>query len=157
MINTKQVAGRRSVRYTSLDDVVKEARQFANSDVRELGNWSQGQIYEHLARSLNGSIDGIELFFSAPVRWIMSLLMKKKFLEREIPAGFASIEEFVPAATTPAEGIASLEKAVARQAAEPHRVIHPGLGNIGREGWAKFHLRHAELHMSFIVPQDSSS
>jgi hypothetical protein len=29
--------------------------------------------------------------------------------------------------------------------------MHPAFGNIGREGWDQFNLRHAELHMSFLV------
>lgn len=153
MVSTKKVQGRRRVRYESFDDLLSEARQFSEGEVRSLGNWSQGQIYEHLARSLDASIDGMGMSFPAPLRWMMTLLMKRKFLEEEIPAGFSSPGKYCPEETSAAEGLASLQRAIARQAVEPERIMHPGLGHIGRDGWDKFHLRHAELHMSFLIPE----
>lgn len=153
MVNTKKVKGRREVRYESFDDLLIDARRFAKTQVCCLGNWSPGQIFEHLARSLDGSIDGIDFAMPAPVRWIMSLLMKKKFLEGELPAGFKSSDSMIPGDTSVKDGLASLEMAITRQNQEPNRVMHPGFGNISRESWGKFHLRHAELHMSFLVPE----
>ncbi len=155
MINTKKVQGRRTVRYASLDELLADARSLAAADVRMLGNWSRGQIYEHLAMTLNSSIDGFDMSFPAPLRLIMALFMKKKFLEREVPSGFSAPDNFRPDDMPVEEGLASLEQAIVRQAAESKRAIHPGLGNLSRDEWTKFHLRHAEMHMSFIVPVKS--
>lgn len=153
-INTKKVQGRRLVRYASMDDFIGDVKRLTEIPVRTLGNWSQGQIYMHLARSLDGSIDGIDMKVPAPMRWIMTLLFKKKFLEVAIPPGFPAPEgPMRPDETSVADGLAALENAVARQKNEASRVPHPGFGNIGRDGWDKFNLRHAEMHMSFIVEE----
>lgn len=153
-INTKKVQGRRLVRYASMDDFIGDVKRLTEIPVRTLGNWSQGQIYRHLARSLDGSIDGIDMKVPAPMRWIMTLLFKKKFLEVAIPPGFPAPEgPMRPDETSVADGLAALENAVARQKNEASRVPHPGFGNIGRDGWDKFNLRHAEMHMSFIVEE----
>ncbi|GAB4136073.1 MAG: DUF1569 domain-containing protein [Planctomycetaceae bacterium] len=155
-INTKKVHGRRNVRYESLDEFLNDAKRLAQSEVRTLGNWSQGQIYEHLARSLNSSIDGMGFSLAAPLRWMLTIFMKRKFLKKEIPAGFKSTDKFIPEKTSVEAGLASLENAIVRQQQETKRVPHPAFGNIGLEGWNDFHLRHAEMHMSFLVNGDQT-
>jgi hypothetical protein len=154
-VNTKKVEGRRKVRYSSLDEFLQEAERLSQADVRMLGNWSQGQIYGHLARTMDGSIDGMNFLMPAPVRFLMSFLMKRKFLYGALPAGFKSAPEFVPDGTSLEVELAALRKAVARQNEEPNRVLHPAFGNIGKEGWINCHLRHAELHLSFLVEAES--
>lgn len=150
-INTKKVSGRRPVRYESFDALLADARRLAQSDARALGNWSPGQIYEHLARSLNSSIDGMGFALPAPVRWIMSTFMKRRFLKQAIPAGFRTTGQFAPEEISTAAGLESLERAIARQKQEPQRAAHPAFGKITRSEWDDFHLRHAELHMSFLT------
>ena len=152
MINTKKVTGRRQVSYASLDEFLADAERLANKEeVRTLGNWSQGQIYEHLARALDTSIDGVDISFPAPARWLMTLLMKKKFLYKELPAGFKVSGKVVPDETTVEQGLNSLRQAVERQKADSTRVPHPGFGKLSLDEWEAFNLRHAELHMSFLV------
>ncbi len=150
-INTKKVQGRRKVRYESLDELLADAQRLSETEVCALGNWSQGQIYEHLARSFNSSIDGVGFSLPAPVRWLMSLLMKQKYLKKEVPAGFKTTDQFMPGETSVEEGLSSLQRAIARQKQESRRTSHPVFGDIGREGWNDFNLRHAEMHMSFLV------
>jgi hypothetical protein len=154
MINTKQVTGRREVRYETMEELLDEAKRLTGTQVRRLGNWSPGQVYEHLARSFDGSIDGFDMSMPAPVRWLMSLLMKKKMLYRSIPAGFKSTPKFIAGETSDEAGLANLEKAIERQKSESSRVMHPGFGNLTREEWEAFHLRHAEMHMSFLEPEE---
>jgi hypothetical protein len=150
-VNTKKVEGRRNVRYASLDELLADAQRFATGNAKTLGNWSPGQIYEHLARSLDSSIDGFDMSFPAPLRWMMSLFMKKKFLTKELPPGFKSPDKYVPDETPVEEGLAALTKAIGRQKQESHRVPHPGFGKLSLDEWNDFHLRHAEMHMSFLA------
>ena len=157
MVNTKTVRGRRKVRYESLDDLLAEAERLADVPVRTLGNWSQGQIYDHLARSLDSSIDGVGFQLPLPMRMMLSLFMKKKFLKKELPPGLRSTPRFDPAETTVSEALEALRKSVARQQNESARVPHPAFCNIVRDGWNDFHLRHAERHMSFLVNGDSTA
>ena len=149
-IATKRVQGRRQVRYETLDQFLSDAERLAETPVNTLGNWSQGQIYEHLARSLDVSIDGTNLFPS-PMRLMLNLLFKNKFLHKALPAGFAAPASFVPDATTVDQGLSSLRQAAKRQEEVSERAPHPGFGKFTRAEWDLFHLRHAEMHMSFIV------
>jgi len=151
-INTKKVPGRREVRYESLDELLADAKRFSGNDIKTLGNWSQGQIFEHIARSMDSSIDGAGFSFPAPLQWLMSLFMKKKFLTKTLPPGFKTTAQFDPEKTSAEEGLASLEKAIERQKNVSERAPHPGFGNIGKEGWDDFNLRHSEMHMSFLIP-----
>lgn len=156
-VNTKRVVGRRLVRYDSLADLLDDAKRLSQVEVRSLGNWSPGQVYEHLARSLDASIDGMDFSLPAPARWLMTLLMKKKFLKEKLPPGFKSSAAFVPSETTTEAGLVSLERAVLRQQQESSRAPHPAFGRIGRDGWTEFHLRHAEMHMSFLHDGEGAS
>lgn len=139
------------MRYESLQEFLKDAERLASTEVKTLGNWSQGQIYEHLARSMNGSVDGVGFMLPAPVRWVMSLLFKNRFINKAIPAGFKSSEKFVAEDTISLDSaLQSLRTAVERLEQEPNRVPHPAFGQISREEWDKFNLRHAEMHMGFL-------
>ena len=156
-VNAKKVQGRRTVRYESYGDFIADAEQMALADFQTLGNWSLGQILKHLAQSVDSSIDGAGFSLPAPVRWVMSLLMKKKFLTKPIPAGFKTTKEFTPEETTIEEGLALLRRAVDRQGKETKRADHPGFGKITAQEWTEFNLRHAELHMSFVVPNEAQT
>ncbi|GIT29654.1 MAG: hypothetical protein Ct9H300mP1_17000 [Planctomycetaceae bacterium] len=47
-----------------------------------------------------------------------------------------------------------LEAAAQRLLTTPPTALHPYLGRMSDREWLALHLRHAELHMSFVVPQD---
>lgn len=151
-VNTTKVQGRRQVHYNSYADLLADAEKMASAKVKTLGNWSYGQILKHVAQSTDSSIDGSGFALPAPVRWIFTLLMKGKYLTRPIPAGFKAPKQFQPQETNVDEAIALLRNAIARQEAEERRAMHPAFGMISKEEWTQFNLRHAEMHMSFVVP-----
>lgn len=153
---TKKVQGRRTVRYETLDDLLADAEQLATSDIRTLGNWSLGQILKHIAMALDSSIDGSDFRLPAPVRFLMTLLMKRKFLTKALPPGFKSTKKFIPDETSTEDGLAALRKAVERQEKESKRVPHPGFGTLTKQEWNDFNLRHAEMHMSFVILNDKT-
>ncbi|QDV52262.1 DUF1569 domain-containing protein [Gimesia fumaroli] len=151
-VKTKKIQGRRSVHYNSLDDLLADAEQMANSNVHTIGNWSLGQILMHLAISQNASIDGFGFCFPAPMRLIVRLFMKRKFLSKGIPPGLNAPARMTPEETSIEEGLAALEAAIKRQQLEARNADHPAFGMLSPEEWDRFHLRHAEMHMSFVVP-----
>ena len=155
-VNTKKVSGRRAVRYESLDELLADAERIAKSDVETLGNWSPGQVYAHLAKTMNCSIDGFDFSMPAPVRLMLTLFMKRKFFKKEIPAGFKSTASFIPDQTTAEEGLKALQDSIVRLQNESKRAPHPGFGKISRDDWNDFHKRHAEMHMSFLVDRDAT-
>lgn len=157
-VQTKTVAGRRKVAYESYEDLLADAEEMAHGVVQTLGNWSLAQIFTHLAASFEGSIDGLP--FRAPwgVR-LMASMMKRKFLSQPLPAGFAIDQqartklEPNPTVSTN-EALDALRFAVSRCQTEAQRASHPVFGNLSKDEWDQFNLRHAEMHMSFVVPAE---
>ena len=60
-IETSKVQNRRKLQYASLQDVLADAEHLTRGGCNTLGNWSAGQIFLHLARSFNDSIDGSDM------------------------------------------------------------------------------------------------
>ena len=157
-VNTKKVIDRREVHYESLQDLLADAERLAGSDVRTVGNWTLGQIFIHLAQSMDSSIDGTEMKFPWIMKKVFGLIMnKEKMLNNPLPPGFKIPKkgqaQFSPDPSTSTEdGISALRAAIERCQNEASRAEHPAFGELTREEWDKFHLRHAELHMSFVKP-----
>jgi hypothetical protein len=155
-VNTAKVQGRRKLDYASFDELLADADRMTSGPVKTLGNWSAGQIFKHLAIICNGSIDGLPVTFPWHFR-ILVKLFKNKLFSMDMPPGYhmkpenAKITE--PGPTSAEEGLAALRAAIARLQYESHRAKHPLLGNLTREQWDKIHLKHASLHMSFLVLQ----
>ena len=49
-----------------------------------------------------------------------------------------------------------LDSALARYEIEPQRAPHPFLGMLASQEYTSMHLRHCELHMSFVVPDETA-
>ncbi|CAN5195137.1 hypothetical protein BH10PLA2_BH10PLA2_19120 [soil metagenome] len=156
-VNVKHVKNRRAIQYRSLDDLVQDARQLCQSQVRTLGNKSYGEILEHLAVCMNGCIDGSKLKIPWPIRTVARLL-KKRILNGGLSPGFRHTRANDALVWTqhPLDcqvAFAKVEQAVKRLQAETKRSSHPVLGKLSHEEWNTFHLRHSEMHMSFVVPE----
>lgn len=155
-INTAKIEGRRQLKYTSLNEMLTDADRLSTSRVKVLGNWSQGQIYRHLALAFNGSIDGLTMTFPWYIR-IVGRMFKKKLLAGAMPAGLklpADGQNMIPPPVSTKEGLADLHTAVARLERETKRAKHPVFGDMTKEEWNTAHLNHASLHMSFLIPQE---
>jgi hypothetical protein len=155
-INTAKVKSRRKLRFTSFDELLADVDRLSSGSVKVLGNWSPGQIFRHLARAYNGSIDGFTITFPLHLR-LVAKVFRKKLLTMQMPAGFklprngaATLE---PPSTSTEEGAAELRAAVARLQREPRRAKHPMFGELTREEWDRVHLTHASLHLSFLIPE----
>ena len=156
-VETKSVANRRQVSYENFDDLLADAESLAGQQVETLGNWSFAQILEHLAISLEGSIDGLPFKAPWPMRVVGKLFLKNKFLNGALPPGFQIPDSARPVvypdeAITVEASLEHLRRAIARCRNEPGRASHPLLDNLSQDEWDRFSLRHAELHMSFIRP-----
>ena len=150
-VDTKTVTGRREVRYETMEELLEDVKNYSGTDVKMIGNWSQGQIFKHLADTMDLSIDGFGMKFPLPLRIFVKLFMKNKFLYKAIPSGFKAPDQFQPDETSTEEGVELITKAIARQQEDSNRALHPGFGTLTLEEWTQFHLRHAEMHMSFMT------
>jgi hypothetical protein len=160
LVKTAKVQGRRVLHFDTIDEMLAEAEKLAASNVRCLGNWSEGQILKHLAVTLESAVTGID--FSPP--WIFRIIarmMKKQFLKKSMRPGFQMPEamerSFMPPNNVSAgEGIQALRSAVStfKSATElpPNNVFGP----MTHDEAEQFHLRHAEMHLSFLIPETSA-
>lgn len=153
-VNTKQVAGRRELHFDSYDQILGDVHRLAARPYRQLGNWSLGDICQHLAKSIDMAIDGSNAQFPWLLRKIAPLL-KNRFISRPIPAGYTIPPDsgVEPDPEQTAAGVATLEKSVQRIRELDHRQPHPLFGSLTREQWDQFQFRHCELHLSFLVPE----
>jgi hypothetical protein len=154
-VDTSKVTNRRSLHFHSLDEMLADVETLAQGKIRTLGNWSAGQILEHLARTMNKSIDGFEDVPPWPIRLLGRWYFKGQMLKHGMRAGFLhrgkGAEEFVPAPTSFDEGLNAFRRAVHRQQTDTKRVASPFFGLMTNEEWEQLHCRHAELHLSFLL------
>ncbi len=158
-VNTKRVTGRRTVHYESFSEILADAERLAAIPTRTLGNWSVGQIYTHLARSIDVMIDGAPVSAPLPMRWFLRAI-KGWILKRPLPTGYRLPKQaarLVPEPTISTEaGLACLRTAIDRIQTTESRAPHPAFGRCSREDWDAFQFRHCETHMSFIVPETNA-
>jgi hypothetical protein len=153
-VDSSRVQGRRQLRSTSYDELLADARSLASCPTRQLGNWSLGQICEHLAQGIGVALDGPPFKPSWFVRTLGPLL-KKRYISRPMPPGFKlprKAGRLIPAPTDAAQGLAALENAIARLERTDERLPHFVFGPMTRDEWDQLNFRHAEMHLSFIVP-----
>lgn len=154
-VDTKRVTGRRKLHYADYPELLADVRALAGRPYRRLGNWSLGQICQHLAGAVDMAIDGPSFKLALVLR-LVGPLLKKRLLRGPLTPGFKVPRgggTLIPKTDDDAAGVAALEKAVGRLDATSQRKPHPLLGRLTREEWDQFELRHAELHLSFLVPE----
>ncbi len=155
MVDTKKVTSRRKLRFETLDEVLVEAERLARMPLRLLGNWSYGQILEHLATTIDHYYEGLPGKPSLLMRWILLPLMKNNLLTKGMPAGIQlpkSAAALMPNPTEIQPALEHLRKAIERLKEESPRKPSPFFGDMAPQEWVALTLRHAELHLSFVVP-----
>ena len=153
MVDTKTVT-RRQIAYANLDEVVADANRLVAAGAATSGNWSLGQILEHVATVMDKSIDGFEVWPPLPVRLVGRWFLKKRFLKEGMPAGFQLkgpiAKELLPPAVEPRQALDHLRRAVQRLQEDQNRADHPFFGRLTFDESNRINCRHAELHFSFI-------
>ncbi len=160
-VNTAKVADRRRLHFGGLDELRAEVERLAAArEVRTLGNWSAGQVLVHLAVVMEKSIDGFEYRFAPPMQ-LLARLLKNRFLTKPMRPGMKmplrAYQELGPPPAEFAEGLDRLRRALNRLQTEPHGAAHPVFGAFTADEWARLHCRHAEMHLSFLVPESGAA
>jgi Protein of unknown function (DUF1569) len=156
-VKTSKVAGRRELHFTKIAEIQADAESLARGNVRQLGNWTLGTALAHLARTMKMSLDGAHFRPNFMIR-LFAPLIKKRLLRGPMSPGFklppAAAKELVPETPLSTEqGLNELGAAIERLNRESKRAPSPVFGQMTREEWDQLHLRHAELHLSFFVPE----
>lgn len=159
---TNVARNRRTLRFESFDDVLNDAERLVMANAGTVGKWTLGQILEHLAITMEKSIDGFQSRAAWPIRLLARTLMKEKVLRDGMRAGFRlpknAEAELVCAAADTQTALDRLRRAVTRLRNECGRAPHPAFGKLAINEWNQLHLRHAELHLSFACDlQDPDS
>ncbi|MEO0963711.1 MAG: DUF1569 domain-containing protein [Planctomycetota bacterium] len=159
-IDTKKVAGRREVRYGTLDDALADVEALvAAGPVRALGNWTAAMNVQHVAFPIGFAVDGYppEAAKTPFLVKTMMRLMKNRVLEKGFGPGIKPppdiAKTFAPDPDVTMD--AALELFRANLAAARQRGMaqpNPLLGRLTPDEYERFNCRHAELHFSFIVP-----
>jgi len=154
-VDTRQ-ARRRPLRFNSLAEMKAEIDRLAVMQVRPTGNWSLAQAIDHLAAIMEGSLDGI----AAQAPWfirMLSPLFRHKALHKGIDPGIQLTGKM--RAVLPLDDV-TIDKAMDRM----NRVFarlgdgetmarrSPVFGTMTHDDWSLLHMRHAELHLSFMHP-----
>lgn len=151
---------RRTVDYSTLEEVRLDAEAIAAGPYTTVGAWTYGQILDHLAKAIHASIDGFP--FKAPLYMRLAApLVKNSVLTKRMQPGWKlpkSADSYLPPSdVTVEDALDRLVKGIDRLDTANPEAAHPVFGKLAREEWIQLHLRHAELHMSFVVPTESSS
>jgi len=160
MAANKQAGGHCRRHFDSFDQLLAEVRSLNVRPTRQLGNWSLGQICEHLGIGMRECVEGDKIF-TAPL-WlrVVGPWVRPRILKRGLPRGFQiprGGERLIPPPVAFEAGLATLEAGIATLKSSDRRIAHPVFGRMGLAEWDQFHFRHAELHLSFIVPADSEA
>ncbi len=139
---------RRTVRFATLDEALKDARSLLRSGYDRAGNWSLGQVGNHLTGgieiTLNGYGSWIPVFLQ---RAFIATYFRLFFLGRigntlgmRMPTGEPQ--------KIPIDDEVGLERLTAaigavKEADAPH--------------WTRMHLWHCEHHLSFLIPRNDGA
>jgi len=162
MVNTKSVE-RRDISYGSFDDLAAdldaiEAARKAGT-LTTTGNWSAGQVMEHVAILMECAVDG---FPGKPAPWALRKLARLLFLKKALRGeplnpGFKIPDQasFLRPGddTTDEQGLARL-RAIVDRVCGGARFTHPSplFEKLSHEQWTTLQLGHASMHMSFVDP-----
>ncbi len=148
---------RRVVHYDSLAEIVADAENISAAPHETVGSWSYGQILWHISTAMNASFDGFG--FQAPwfVRKLIAPFFRWRFLHKPMSAGFKlpqrAAKVLGPSADISVEeGMKMLRDAVSRFETETPSAPHPVFGPMTPDECLLLHMRHSELHMSFVKP-----
>ncbi len=159
-INTKQ-ATRRELRFEKIDDILADARAVTAGPHHATGNHSPAEIIHHVAYFIDKPVTGFG--FTAPL--VMRLFGRALRLMGRATAPIAPglnppravAQRFWPEpGVTLDDAMAYLARSV-DAAREPGRMRHPSplFGRLSHEQWIALNCRHAELHLSFIHPDQA--
>jgi hypothetical protein len=150
----------------TIDDLVAEIDKIITAavagKVQPLGNWSPAQMLWHLAKLIELSFDGFPFRYRRGPQWItrlFRLLAWRWLITLALRPGFRNPPE---AAVLEPDPRVTLEVASRYLRVQIGRIRNGERmtqccsveGPYSHEQWVYIHLRHAELHLSFLVIQD---
>lgn len=159
-IDTARVVGRRVLQFHSIDEALADVDRLVETEragrLKRLGNWTLGQLLGHLAVWAEFSYTGSPLKPPFFIKWILRL-RKRSFFKGALPVGvkIPGLEggtlgtDLLPTD----EAHARLRRVFERLKVEAPTVPNTIFGPLTHDEWIAINLRHAELHLGFLVPE----
>jgi hypothetical protein len=152
-------AGRRVLRFESIDQLMAEVDRLVEAEraglLRRAGNWMLGQTLNHLAVWAGYSYTGVPLKLPFYIRWFLRLRKRKILYGAMRPGVRVPGVEGGTLATEPVpvdEALERLRRVMNRLKAEPPTIPDTRFGWLTHDEAVAINLRHAELHLGFLVP-----
>jgi len=150
---------RRILRFESPAAVLAEVDRIAGAEragqLKRTGNWTAGQAIGHLAAWIDFGFDGYPVV-APPDLAERARARKPTALREGLRVGFRipGVEGGTAATEVlePGDAVGRYRRAFARLQAGTPGFPHPFFGPLTNEEWMMLHLRHAELHLSFLHP-----
>jgi hypothetical protein len=150
-------AGRRELRFETLDRVMPDVDRLI-AGYRALGNWSLGQVCNHLSGALVNSVEGFPVKAPWVVRATIGRWKRKEFLAAQsMPEGIRLPETLRPKPSLDDRAEAEALRAALRlfAAHTGPTADHPFFGPMTRDQWDRLHRVHCAHHLSFLLPDES--
>lgn len=144
---------RRKLHFHTMRDILDDVETLTSGPVESLGKWTPAQNIEHIRLLILIAHRGVDFKMPLPFR-VIGKVFKGYFLKAPFRAGFKTVDIFEPPAEiTMQEAVTAFREEMAI-ADRPGAMSHPSplLGTMTHEQWVQLHCRHAELHLSFLVP-----
>lgn len=145
---------RRRLVFADFSQVRADIEHLQACGYQQTGNWSLGQMCDHLAKSFDAMIDGYGYQAAWPLRLTTKLVMPIIFQLKRVPSGAKIPKRFEAADEISDEArVADFERALER--IENYRssfVAHPFAGRLSNRRWKQLQLIHCAHHLSFLVP-----
>ena len=153
---------RRRLRFTTLDEAVRDAEHLLANGYVKTGNWDLAQCCHHLSEVMTYPMDGFPRF-AFPLNvgtWLLKVTVARRWLRRVLesgvwPTGTPTDQRTVPAAGgDDAAAVARLKEAVGRLLAHAGPLhASPLFGMLDKETLVRLHRIHTAHHLSFLVPK----
>lgn len=146
----------RMLKFDRLDDVMPEVDRLLEGYERG-GNWSLGQICQHLALTMQHSVEGWP--WQAPwlVRRTLGRVMLRNVLRRgAMPEGVPLrwLRVLTPASEPDDRAEAEVLRGTLRYYEGLNALFpeHPVFGRLNQEEWSRLHAIHCSHHLGFVRP-----
>lgn len=148
------MAARRTLQFASLDQIMPDVDRLLEGHTTH-GNWSLGQVCNHLSSTFRFSIEGFGVSMPWLVRATIGQMAKKQILRQgKMKTGIKVPERFLPRPELDDRAEAeALRAALGIYRAHTGPLApHPMFGMMTREEWDRLHRIHSAHHLSFAQP-----
>lgn len=147
----------REIRLNTLDEAIDECRALHGSGYERTGNWSLGQMCNHIRLTMEANMHGYPGWMSTlglPLRPVLRRFALPRLLEGRSIKGVRTAGMFVPADDLQdADELEKFEACVRSfQSSDEPLHPHPGFGRMTRPEFERFHAAHTAHHLSYLTP-----